>query len=96
MNSDTRPSSSDTLTLQPLRPGELASAVEPHLSWLERWPVEGDAPDRSTLSRWLKRSAQDPMTPLAAGFSWEIVATVPSAGYAQLPKSLPRPQGTFI
>jgi hypothetical protein len=25
---------------------------------LERWPVEGDPPDRSTLSRWLKRAAQ--------------------------------------
>ncbi len=23
---------------------------------LQRWPVEGDAPDRSTLSRWLKRA----------------------------------------
>jgi len=27
-------------------------------SILERWPVEGDAPDRSTLSRWLKRATQ--------------------------------------
>jgi hypothetical protein len=25
---------------------------------LERWPVEGDAPDRSTLSRWLKRATR--------------------------------------
>jgi hypothetical protein len=25
---------------------------------LERWPVEGDPPDRSTLSRWLKRATQ--------------------------------------
>ncbi len=25
---------------------------------LERWPVEGDAPDRSTLSRRLKRATQ--------------------------------------
>jgi hypothetical protein len=25
---------------------------------LERWPSEGDAPDRSTLSRWLKRAAE--------------------------------------
>jgi hypothetical protein len=24
---------------------------------LERWPAEGDAPDRSTLSRWLKRAS---------------------------------------
>jgi len=27
-------------------------------SILERWPVEGDPPDRSTLSRWLKRATQ--------------------------------------
>jgi hypothetical protein len=25
---------------------------------LERWPVEGEPPDRSTLSRWLKRATQ--------------------------------------
>src|SRR5262249_350612 len=25
---------------------------------LERWPVEGDPPDRSTLSRWLKRATE--------------------------------------
>ena len=25
---------------------------------LERWPVEADAPDRSTLSRWLKRATR--------------------------------------
>jgi hypothetical protein len=25
---------------------------------LERWPVEGKRPDRSTLSRWLKRATQ--------------------------------------
>ena len=25
---------------------------------LERWPVEEDPPDRSTLSRWLKRATQ--------------------------------------
>jgi hypothetical protein len=25
---------------------------------LERWPAEGDAPDRSTLSRWLKRATR--------------------------------------
>ena len=25
---------------------------------LERWPVEGDPPDRSTVSRWLKRTTQ--------------------------------------
>jgi hypothetical protein len=25
---------------------------------LERWPVEGDVPDRSTLSRWLKRATR--------------------------------------
>jgi hypothetical protein len=28
---------------------------------LERWPAEGDAPDRSTLSRWLRRAAQQGM-----------------------------------
>jgi hypothetical protein len=28
---------------------------------LERWPVEGDAPDRTTLSRWLKRATQQRM-----------------------------------
>ena len=27
-------------------------------SILERWPVEDDPPDRSTLSRWLKRATQ--------------------------------------
>ena len=25
---------------------------------LERWPVDGDPPDRSTLSRWLKRAVR--------------------------------------
>jgi hypothetical protein len=25
---------------------------------LERWPVEGEAPDRATLSRWLKRASK--------------------------------------
>src|SRR5207249_3448534 len=25
---------------------------------LERWPVEGDSPDPSTLARWLKRATQ--------------------------------------
>src|SRR5262249_27444085 len=25
---------------------------------LDRWPVEDDRPDRSTLSRWLKRAAR--------------------------------------
>ena len=25
---------------------------------LERWPVEADPPDRSTLSRWLKRATE--------------------------------------
>jgi hypothetical protein len=25
---------------------------------LERWPAEGDAPERSTLSRWLRRAAE--------------------------------------
>src|SRR5437016_10434611 len=34
MNPETHRSSSDTWTLQPLRPGELAGAVEPRLSWL--------------------------------------------------------------
>jgi hypothetical protein len=34
MNTQTHRSSSATLTLQPLRPGELASAGEPRLSWL--------------------------------------------------------------
>ncbi len=28
---------------------------------LDRWPVEEDRPDRSTLSRWLKRAAQQGM-----------------------------------
>ena len=27
-------------------------------SILERWPVEDDPPDRSTVSRWLKRATQ--------------------------------------
>ncbi|HEV3203609.1 MAG TPA: AAA family ATPase, partial [Gemmataceae bacterium] len=34
MNIQTRPSSSELLTLQPLRPADLAIAGEPHLSWL--------------------------------------------------------------
>jgi AAA domain len=34
MKTETHPSSSETLTLQPLRPGELASAEAPRLSWL--------------------------------------------------------------
>jgi hypothetical protein len=25
---------------------------------LERWPAEGDAPERSALSRWLRRAAE--------------------------------------
>jgi len=25
---------------------------------LQQWPAEGDPPDRSTLSRWLKRATQ--------------------------------------
>jgi hypothetical protein len=28
---------------------------------LERWPVEGEAPDRSTLSRWLQRTTRQGM-----------------------------------
>jgi hypothetical protein len=28
---------------------------------LERWPAEGEPPDRSTLSRWLKRATRQGM-----------------------------------
>src|SRR5436305_1278287 len=34
MKTETHPSSNEPLTLQPLRPGELAGAGEPRLSWL--------------------------------------------------------------
>jgi hypothetical protein len=34
---------------------------------LERWPAEGDGPDRSTLSRWLKRAAQQGMICCSGG-----------------------------
>src|SRR5688572_25516417 len=34
MNTEPHRSSSDTLTLQPLRPGELAGAGQPQLSWV--------------------------------------------------------------
>ena len=34
MHTEPHPSSYEPLTLQPLRPGELAGAVEPRLSWL--------------------------------------------------------------
>jgi hypothetical protein len=54
---------------------------------LERWPVEGEAPDRSTLSRWLKRASKQGMICCGgSGYRGDPLSSTTSEKYSRTPK----------